>query len=287
MSEKASLEERSALSPEFAEEVLDGGGTNVVTRVGRTVRRSAHPWTITVHSLLRHLEADGFDGAPTAHGFDEQGREILDFVPGTVGNYPLTEEVRSESALLSAACLLRRFHDASERIVGHLPDGWQLQPLEPVEVVCHSDFAPYNCVFREGTAVAIIDFDLARPGPRAWDLAYALYRFAPLTRPENDDGFGPIPLQATRARQFLDAYGANKQQRAQAIETVVPRLQALVNYMRGAADNGDANCIRHIADGHLNLYLEDINYITAHYPTIKRTVVAPYWVPTFEGGSLP
>jgi aminoglycoside phosphotransferase (APT) family kinase protein len=33
----------------------------------------------------------------------------------------------------------------------------------------------------DGRPVALIDFDVAHPGPRAWDLAYAAYRFVPLT----------------------------------------------------------------------------------------------------------
>ncbi|MFJ9374801.1 phosphotransferase [Streptomyces sp. NPDC101455] len=43
----------------------------------------------------------------------------------------------------------------------------------PVEVICHGDFAPDNCVFTGEGAVGIVDFDAARPGPgpRAWDLA--------------------------------------------------------------------------------------------------------------------
>lgn len=262
-------------SPECVEEVLEGGGVNVVTRIGHTVRRPAHPWTTTVHALLGHLAAEGFGGAPAVHGFDEQGREVLGFVPGVVGHYPLTEEVRSESALLSAAGLLRRFHDASVGCLGKLPGRWQLPPLEPVEVICHSDFAPYNCVFRDGQAVAIIDFDLARPGPRAWDLAYALYRFAPLTRQDDDNDVGGIGTQAARARQFLDAYGATREQREQAVHALIPRLDALVKFMRDSADGGDENFARHIAEGHLDLYLADIAYIAAHRPRLDQTVIGP------------
>ncbi|PFG21188.1 phosphotransferase [Serinibacter salmoneus] len=262
-------------TPEPAEEPLNGGGVNLVTRVGNTVRRPLHLWTPAVHALLNQLPRAGFDGAPAVHGVDEKGREVLDFVPGTVGNYPLTEEVRSEAALLSAGRLLRAYHDASACGVAQLPEGWQLPALEPVEVICHSDFAPYNCVFRDGIAVAIIDFDLARPGPRAWDLAYALYRFAPLTRPGNTDGFGDIAAQADRARQFLDAYGASQDLRAAAVETVVPRLQALVAFIQGAARAGDRNFARHIAAGHLDLYLADIAYILEHRGLLDRAVLGP------------
>lgn len=256
------------------EETLTGGGMNAVTRVGDTVRRPAHPWTPAVQVLLNRLRAEGFDGAPAAHGIDEQGREVLDFAPGTVGNYPLTTEVRSERALLSAARLLRRFHDASLACVDHGADNaWQFPPIAPVEVICHGDFAPYNCVFRGDTAVAVIDFDTARPGPRAWDLAYALYRFAPLVSPGNPDRFGDPATQADRARRFLDAYGATRQQRARSVEMLVPRLQWLVDLMRRGAAEGDENFARHIAEGHLDLYLDDVEHLTAERPLLEQVVV--------------
>ena len=59
------------------EQVLEGGNTSVVVRVGDTVRRTAGHWTPAVHALLDHLESVGFDAAPRALGTDEQGREVL------------------------------------------------------------------------------------------------------------------------------------------------------------------------------------------------------------------
>lgn len=55
-----------------------------VYRVGNTVRRSAGLWTPSVHALLRHLEAAGFDGSPRVigSGFDTQGREVLSYIEG-------------------------------------------------------------------------------------------------------------------------------------------------------------------------------------------------------------
>jgi hypothetical protein len=245
---------------------LDGAGTTRVVRSGDTVRRPAQTWTPAVHGLLAHLRAAGFDGAPRAWGIDEQHREILDFMPGEVGNYPLSDEVRSEAALVSAARLLRRYHDAT---VGLIEDGptlgpaFQLGPLAPVEVVCHSDFAPYNVVFQAAKAVAMIDFDYARLGPRAWDLAYALYRFAPLSVSFGpDDEFSRIELQKKRARRFLDAYGCDHDARRQAVDSVVPRLDALVALMRGSAEAGDEAFEAHIEAGHVDIYLDDIEYIS-------------------------
>src|SRR5690349_7680727 len=68
--------------PLTVEQRLSGGNTGGAVRIGDTVRRAAGPWTPAVHALLQHLEAVGFAGAPRAHGFDEQGREVLTYLPG-------------------------------------------------------------------------------------------------------------------------------------------------------------------------------------------------------------
>nr|BFE82330.1 hypothetical protein GCM10020093_049310 [Planobispora longispora] len=44
--------------------LLGGDVTDGVVRVGDTVRRPTRPSTPSVHALLRHLEAAGFEGAP-------------------------------------------------------------------------------------------------------------------------------------------------------------------------------------------------------------------------------
>ncbi|MGK4008070.1 aminoglycoside phosphotransferase family protein [Sorangium sp. So ce1036] len=260
-------------SADGREEVLEGGGTTVVTRVGQTVRRPLRPWSAAVHRLLEHLRAAGFAGAPRILGTDG-GREILDYIEGEVGNYPLPEQARGERALASAARLLRSYHDATVALADQRPDGWQLPAIEPVEVVCHGDFAPYNCVFAGGQAIAMIDFDAARLGPRAWDLAYALYRFSPLTDPTNPDGFVTSPrAQAERARRFLDAYGCSREERAGVVGTLDARLRALVTFLREAAVAGDRSFQRHIAEGHVDLYLRDLDHMARNTPTWQQVIV--------------
>lgn len=254
------------------EEQLAGGGTTVVTRVGATVRRPVRSWSSAVHRLLEHLAAAGVAGVPRFLGIDEQGREILDHLDGEVGHHPLGAQVRSDTALVSAARLLRRLHDATATLPGALDDNWWLPVVEPVEVVCHGDFAPYNCVFAGGETVGIFDFDAAHPGPRRWDIAYALYRFAPLTV-SDEEGFGDLGEQARRARLFLDAYGCTQPERAAAMAAVAPRLQALVDFMRAAAGAGDATFARHIAEGHADGYLADIGYVAQHAQVWTESVV--------------
>jgi len=254
---------------------LTGGGTARVFRIGETVRKPVMPWSPAVHRLLDHLESQGFEGAPAAHGTDKQGRMILTYLAGDVGNYPLPDAVRSDQALTTSARLLRRYHDATTDLAQHPGGDWQFDALAPVEVICHGDFAPYNCVFTGERAVGLIDFDAARPGPRAWDLAYALYRYAPLTHPDNHDGWGTTEQQARRARDFLDAYGCTRQERRTVMDMAAPRLQSLADFMREGASAGDENFRRHIEEGHLALYVRDIDYIRSHAEVWSRLVVGP------------
>lgn len=236
---------------------LAGGGINTVVRIGDTVRRPTSPWTAATRELIEVLHAAGVP-VPNWHGIDDQSREILDYLPGEVGHYPLSEAVRSEAALISAARVLRRFHDASEPLVGRdLP--WQLAPLPDADVIVHGDFAPYNLVFTSDQLTGIIDLDYARPGPRAYDISYALYRFAPLTLA--DDGWGTLAERRARVRMFCDVYGLDASGRADAVRAVVARLRGMVAYMHAEAAAGHEAFARHIAEGHDRLYEHDAGYV--------------------------
>ena len=89
----------------MTERRLPGGRSFGAVRAGDEVRRPAQPWTATVHSVLRHLEDAGFEGAPRARGFDDQGRERLTFLPGqTLGDTlgetgPWADWLRCDDAL--------------------------------------------------------------------------------------------------------------------------------------------------------------------------------------------
>ena len=159
------------------EEILGEGVTNVV-RIGDTVHRSPGIWTASVHALLKHIRERGFLAAPQVLGFDADGREILSYLEGKVSNYPLPPDARSKVALISAARLLRSYHDATIDFVSHHQGSWQLEEHPPLEIICHGDYAPYNCVMRDDEVIGIIDFDTAHPGSRIWDVAYAVYRFS-------------------------------------------------------------------------------------------------------------
>jgi Ser/Thr protein kinase RdoA (MazF antagonist) len=240
------------------------GGVNQVVRIGDRVHRPTGPWSPRVHALLGVLRERGFAGAPRFHGVTADGAEILDFLPGEVGNYPLSPAAWSAESLGSAAELLRAYHDATAQYAMTAPrGGWQLPALEPVEVICHGDFAPYNCVMDGSRVTGMFDFDHARPGPRLWDVAYAVYRWAPLTRPGSADAHGGPPEQAARLQLFCDRYGLDDASRATLLDAVAARLHHMVDFMRSEAAAGNAAFAGHLAAGHHRQYLGDADYVRA------------------------
>jgi Ser/Thr protein kinase RdoA (MazF antagonist) len=242
------------------------GGVNVVRRYGGVVHRPASPAAPAIHRLLRHLHAHGFHGAPEPKGFDAQGNEILTFLDGAVTE-ALTPELRTPELLAGAAVLLRELHDASVTFRPRPDDLWLFPARQPAEVMCHGDPAQYNCVVKDGRPVGFIDFDAAHPGPRVWDVAYAVYRFAPLQSPGNPEGFGTAQEQGRRVAAFCRAYGP--QVNAEVIDVVPERLQSLIDFMRAQAAQGNEAFRRHIAEGHADLYEADIRYVRAHRDILR------------------
>jgi hypothetical protein len=228
-----------------AERPLAGGFNGPVSRVGETVRRSAGPWTPTVHSLLSHLRARGFTLAPRPLGYDERGREVLSYLEGQVPLYPLPEWCWRDSVLVEVARTLRKAHDATLDFHPAEPV-WRVTTDEPADVICHNDFAPYNLVFRDGRLTGVIDWDFASPGPRAWDLGYTAYRFVPLTAAANPDTpTFPVAEQRRRLQLLCESYGTDhvtpeevleraEQRLAEAIRRIVSlRHEAAEPYRRG------------------------------------------------------
>lgn len=250
---------------------LDAMQEHVVC-IGNKVHRPAGQWTQQVHKLLLYLRQQGFNQAPVPLGFDQQGREILSFLEGQISDYPLSKNAASITALTSAAKLLRAYHDVSQNFLNENPPSqdWMLPSKSPQEVICHGDFAPYNLVLEGEKTIGMIDFDAAHPGPRAWDIAYALYRFAPFTGPDNEDGFGKLEDQILRARLFCDAYGLSQENRVGLVNLIIERLQALIDFMMRSAHEGSKKMEFNIREGHHLKYLTDIEYIKLNKRQIEE-----------------
>lgn len=244
-------------------EALQGGREGLIFRSEDKVYRPRDKWSETVQSLLSYIAENGFDAAPKPYGFDSKNNEILSYVEGDVFNYPLTGRIATIEALTSAAKLLRLYHDASSSFLSkHSTESleWMLPCREPMEVICHGDYAPYNVSLVGSQTVGIIDFDTAHPAPRIWDIAYAVYCWAPFKTHEHD-AMGNLESQAMRAKHFCDAYGLLKVGHKLLVKTMAERVQALVDHMHNEASKGHHAFIENIKDGHDLVYLEDIQYM--------------------------
>lgn len=189
---------------------LAGGTANRgrVIRVGDTVHRPVGAHTPAVHALLHHLADAGFAAAPRVIDVDEQS-EIVGYIEGTAATDPVPEWALTDEALVSVGALLRDYHAAC---VGFDASEWHWQRPVPAPwhgaIVTHNDLNPANVIFRDGRAVALIDFDLAAPGTAAFDLAVTACFWVPL-RADDDIDDSRRGAVFARFRSLLDGYGAD------------------------------------------------------------------------------
>ena len=221
------------------EEILTGGEFDNVYRSGDTGKSRVEKDSPKIHKLSKHLENKGFSYAPKYLGIDEKGREILSFIEGEAGNYPLKEYMWSNDVLKEIAKMLRLYHDSVSDF--SFDDSWESidNTPQPFEVLCHNDFAIYNIIFNHQKPVGIIDFDIAGPGPRLWDIAYTLYTCVPLSRVHHSETGEAVyynPLKDAdhikqRVKLFFESYGIEGMEKG-FLEMVLLRLEGLCKYMR-------------------------------------------------------
>ncbi|MBY5655145.1 aminoglycoside phosphotransferase family protein [Rhizobium leguminosarum] len=131
---------------------------------------------------------------------------------------------------------------------------------------------PYNVATADHEAVGIIDFDTAHPAPRLWDLAYSVYRWAPLSDPANPDVTFGLDEQLHRAEIFCTAYGATMEDRLQLPEMICRRLQALVDFMLASASAGDETFVEDVVAGDARLYLSDMDYVRSNRDRLLKAL---------------
>jgi Ser/Thr protein kinase RdoA (MazF antagonist) len=91
-------------------------------------------------------------------------------------------------------------------------------------------------VFRNGLPAALIDFDLAKPTTRVYDIANALWYWAPLRDPRDRP---PALVDADipyRVAVFADAYGMTAQQRARLTPLAVDMVRRYHEDSRASAE---------------------------------------------------
>lgn len=241
------------------EEPLPGGGVGGAVRVGATVRRSTGPWTPAVHALLDHLRGR-VPHVPRVHGLDEQGREILDYLPGHI--IDLDTERLSERQITAVVGWTRALHEA---VAGFAhPGPWRYFPVEGATLIGHNDIAPYNVCFDGEELVGVFDWDLAGPTTPLYELAFIAWNCVPLWRDIGAD------LAARRLTVIARTYGGFTA--AEILLAVPPRIQIMLDGIPVAAAAGDEGMANLMANGEPERSTRSLADLVGRTPGILRAL---------------
>jgi len=244
------------------EEVLAGGNASgAVVRVGDTVRKSWSTATPSVSRYVAALRAEGVD-APEPRGRDDQGRQIIEFVPGTlaIAGAPL-----ALADLRRVGSMIREIHDASALYAPETDAEWRSPiPAPGAEFVCHNDLAPWNLI--TGERWVFIDWDAAAPSTRLWDLAYSAQAFA-LSDGERDPETAARDLAA-----LVDGYRADETLRRDLPRAMEERTAAMLALLEGAHATGHEPWASMYADGHGDHWENALRYVRAHRAVWARSL---------------
>jgi hypothetical protein len=247
------------------EEPLPGGFIAEVVRVGDTVRRTLPANADFVARLLRHLAVAAPGLAPAYRGVDARGRQVLGHVDGRV---PWREREDasffSDAALTRLAGLVRTLHDACAG--RKLADG--------AETVCHRDLSPKNTVYRDAPAgwlpVALLDWDLAGPGRRIEDIAFAGWHWATLGGDADPGELG------RRCRLLCDAYEAAGPAvplpRVELVDVMLDQIEGTWRGIAAGADRDEPGMRRLRAAGAVDGVRGWQEWLLRHRPTVEAAL---------------
>lgn len=282
--------------PQNPEIPLPGGDvTEGVVRVGDTVRRPMGPHSELVHRALVHLSDVGADCAPTFLGIDQQGREMLSFIEGEVAGRPWPGWVADPDRGVSVAKVLRRLDDALMSF--GLPDdmavrSWPSGAPEPVgpaaRFLGHRDVTPENTVFRDGQAVALIDFDLLKPSSRVDEVVNLLRWWAGWTAPQDrDEAFADVD-PGERGRLLAEAYGLSGEEREWVVPVSISATQQLWHAMRFRAEELGGGWRRMWDEGIGDQLRRREQWLVDEQSTLRRAMLEDEWAsPGEEGEETP
>ncbi|HEY3560332.1 MAG TPA: phosphotransferase [Kribbella sp.] len=237
------------------EELTGGNVADRVVRIGSTVRKPALAHTAGVEAVLAHLT--GFEGAPQTLGRDDQGRHVLEYIPGELAD---TLPPLSVDELRRVGRLIRELHDAMETFEPPPDAAWHPAVPDPAggDLICHGDLAPWNLV-RNGDRWVFIDWDNAGPSTRLWDLGYAAQSLVPLLP------WGDVTVDAPRLRVFADAYGLDDEQRLAFPAQIAARTRGSYELLVRGHETGEQPWARHYENGHADFWGPAADYAAEHH----------------------
>lgn len=193
------------------EEKLNYSFVSSPVKIDNTVHRQTGPWTPTIHSLLNFLQSKGFKYSQKVLGFDEQGREVLEFLPGEAATRPWSLRLLEDDGLVQAAKVLKSYHTVVKDFQPPKDAEWRIGKVlpKPGQIIRHGDLGPWNSLWQKDKLTGLIDWDFAEPGEAITDLAQMAYYFVPLRGEKGwqEAGFADRPDFLHRLNRLCKTYG--------------------------------------------------------------------------------
>lgn len=233
---------------------FEKGNMSSVKKSGNNIHRTKPFNYVTQRKFFEYLEDYNLN-IPKYIG-ETTNEIILSYVDGDCIHEEIhrISEINKKEMIISSAKYLAEYHKATENFPLSDDDKFYLEYNGNLtcDVICHNDFAPYNITFNNYEAIGLIDFDTICPGPREWDIAYALYRFVFIDQlPKNGYDYS--------MNLFLNAYGYKKT--VNFIPIIIERLEALINLISFEVSNNNKIFIEMEKKGHKQFYIEEIQRI--------------------------
>jgi Ser/Thr protein kinase RdoA (MazF antagonist) len=237
------------------EELTGGNVADRVVRIGATVRKPALAHTAGVEAVLEHLDGKPF--APRTLGRDDQGRHVLEYIPGTLAD---TMPPFSLDELRRLGGMIRELHDAMATFDPPPDAAWHPVVPDPAggDLILHGDLAPWNLVCSDDRW-AFIDWDNAGPSTRLWDLGYAAQTLVPLLPT------GDVTVDAPRLRAFVDGYGLDHEQRLAFPAQMAARTRGSYDLLVRGHESGEEPWATHYATGHGDFWGPAAEYSARHH----------------------
>jgi hypothetical protein len=234
------------------------GNVGGAWRVGDTVRRRVGPWTPAVHALLQFLRPQ-LPQVPEVLGMDDEGREVLSFLPGRVVD--IDTETLTTDQIRSVARWTRQFHETVSGFSHRGP--WRFAGGASPTLIGHNDIAPYNVCFEGDDLVGVFDWDIAGPTTPLLELAFIAWNCVPLWR--------DVGAATAAERLELVATGYGGPYTAREIAMAVPeRIQLMIDWIPAAAAAGDQGMVHLMGSGEPQRSMASLADLEARLPDMCR-----------------
>lgn len=173
--------------------------------------------------------------------------------------------LETDDAMRRVGALITEYHQAQDSFVAPSDAEWREEGADPTgstEVVAHNDLAPWNLIVHEDEWT-FIDWDLAAPGRKMWDLAWALHSFVGLW-PDTTLTSEQI---ASRIAAFCNGAGLEGGEIPALLDVVVERTTDHAAMLRRRAGAGEEVFVLMVSEGHADVWENGCSFVRSQRRT--------------------